>query len=313
MPTHVRKGTWRPARILLAMLIAPVVPAVSEGEEAITVVTPSSTLKVYVNGHSGQDTVLLLHGGPGVPDYLKEAAALLPARYRTVRFDQRGTGASVATGGGFQPEDYIQDIDAVLGALGVQKAHLFGHSWGGLLAQIYAAYRPARVKSLFLASPSSGTGEEWVEMEKEVLAYNRKQATGAQWLGVGLNSVLGMLGSDRAYHRMFRRVWSYYFADPRQAPAADELWLSGIGAPAVNGTRRAITAFRSRMWEAGLADVKVPVLIAYGAYDIYGESRRYTFQRWPAARRVEMRNAGHLPWIQDREAFAGVLRGFYGN
>jgi proline iminopeptidase len=282
----------------------------------MTVTTGTSKLTVYVQGGGAdgdeRETILLLHGGPGVPDYLQQAAELLPRRFRSVRFDQRGTGASEATSGGFQAEDYVQDIDAVLDGLGVQQVHLFGHSWGGLLAQLYTAFRPGRVQSLFLASPSSGSGRVWQEMEKEVMAYNRRQAAGAQWLGIGLDSLLGMLGSDRAYQRMFRRVWSYYFRDPGTAPAVDERWLAGIRARAVNGTRRAIAGLDGPNWEARLGEARVPVLVAYGAYDIYAGSSRSTSARWPSARQVLMRNSGHLPWIQDREAFAGLLREFYG-
>jgi proline iminopeptidase len=302
--------------ITLAMMIGPLLAAgaqEAERREAMTVSTRTSQLRVYVQGEGGEDTVLLLHGGPGVPDYLQPVTVLLPGRFRTVRFDQRGTGGSAVTSGGFRPEEYIADIDAVLDALGVRQAHLFGHSWGGLLAQLYAAYRPGRVKSLFLASPSSGSGQAWSEMEKEVMAYNRRQATTAEWLGAGLDSLLGMLGSDRAYRRMFRRVWSYYFRDPRSAPPADKRWLAGIGAEAVNATRRGIAGLQGAGWEARLGELRIPVLITYGAYDIYGESRQLSFKRWPGARQVLMARAGHLPWVQDREAFLQVLRGFYGD
>jgi len=313
MHTRVRNRTRRQAAILLAAVTLLTSGAIAEAEKRMTVTTATSKLNVCITGESEKDTVLLIHGGPGVPDYLKDVAALLPGRNRTVRFDQRGTGASIAIGGSFRPEEYVQDIDAILQALGTERVHLFGHSWGGLLAQIYAAYRPDRVKSLFLASPSSGTGKVWAEMEKEVMAYNKKKATGTQWLGVGLNSFLGMLGSDRAYQRMFMQIWSYYFLDPRTAPAADEGWLEGIRALAVNGTRRGILDFDNRAWEARLSGLNVPVLVTYGAYDIYGESRRYTFERWPAAKQVRMEHAGHLPWIQDQKAFVELLREFYGN
>ncbi len=277
----------------------------------MTVTTPTSKLSLAVTGEGARDTALLLHGGPGVPDYLADAAGLFPQGYRTVRFDQRGTGSSVAIDGSFQIEEYVTDIDAVLQALGVERVHLFGHSWGGLLAQIYAGYRPDRVRSLFLVSPSSGTGKVWEEMEREVMAYNRRQASGAEFLALGLYSLLGMMGSDWGYQQMFRRVWSYYFRDPRRAPPADAQWLEGIKAPAIRGTRRAVLELDDPGWEARLSEVNVPVLVVYGAYDIYGDSRQHTFRRLPLAERVELEDAGHLPWIQRRRAFVDLLHGFY--
>lgn len=49
-------------------------------------------LAVFVSGGT-QDPVVLLHGGPGVPDYLAEVAEILAPRHRVIRYAQRGTPA----------------------------------------------------------------------------------------------------------------------------------------------------------------------------------------------------------------------------
>ncbi len=296
--------------VLCALVFMALAAATARGEERMIVQTDTSQLSVWVEG-GGRETVLLLHGGPGVPDYLKEVASLLRPRFRTVRFDQRGVGESLAIGHHYEIDAFVGDIDAILQKLDVGQVHLLGHSWGGLLAQIYAARRPEKVKSLLLVSPSSGTGTVWQEMEKEVMAYNKSKATGLQWLGVGLDSLIGMMGSNGAYQRMFGRVWSYYFEVPAKAPPADAAWLKGIRAEAINGIRHSIVSLDSRAWEVGLSGLKVPVLVIYGAYDIYGPSKRRTFERWPGSQQVLLEHAGHLPWIQDRQEFLRVIGKFY--
>ncbi len=95
---------------------------------------PGASLAVYDHGGEG-DAVLLLHGDPGVPDYLEPVAEMLvPFGLRPVRFDQRGSGGSLSTDLRFGPLDHVADVEAVRSHVGVERVHVFGHSWGGLLA-----------------------------------------------------------------------------------------------------------------------------------------------------------------------------------
>ncbi|QPC43035.1 proline iminopeptidase-family hydrolase [Kaustia mangrovi] len=111
------------------------------------------TVKAYGFGE-GDETVLCLNGGPGLPcDYLREAHSCLKTQgYRVVAFDQLGTGASD------RPDDpslwtigrYVAETEAVRQALGLGKVHLLGHSWGGWLAIDYALTHPEALKTLIL-------------------------------------------------------------------------------------------------------------------------------------------------------------------
>jgi proline iminopeptidase len=148
----------------------------------MTLETKTSKLSVWIEGNKVGETIVLLHGGPGVPDYLQPVASILNSTFQTIRFDQRGVGASSATEETYDLEGYVSDLDAIVKTVDDRPIHLFGHSWGGLLAQIYAASRPEMIRSLFLSSPSSGTGVVWKQMEREVVAYNRRQATSIEWL-----------------------------------------------------------------------------------------------------------------------------------
>lgn len=86
----------------------------------------------------GDETVLCLNGGPGLPcDYLREAHACLKQHgYRVIAFDQLGTGKSD------RPDDaslwtmarYVREVETVRRTLGLGQVHLLGHSWGGWLA-----------------------------------------------------------------------------------------------------------------------------------------------------------------------------------
>ncbi len=86
---------------------------------------------------SGKGTpVLVLHGGPGFPsDYLQPLEALGDER-PVVFYDQLGCGKSD------RPEDpklwraqrFVEELAEVRNALGLERIHLYGHSWGTMLA-----------------------------------------------------------------------------------------------------------------------------------------------------------------------------------
>jgi pimeloyl-ACP methyl ester carboxylesterase len=78
---------------------------------------------------------------------------LMPAlteRYRVIRFDNRGVGRTRWDGRPFLIEDLADDAFAVMDAAGVDRAHVYGMSMGGLTVQEMALRRPARVASLVL-------------------------------------------------------------------------------------------------------------------------------------------------------------------
>ncbi len=96
----------------------------------------------------GRLPLLLLHGGPGAgSDYLEPFEALAGAGRRVVLYDQLGCARSAVEA----PHDpamwtvelYVEEIDAVRAALGLERLHILGQSWGGMLAMEYAlALRP---------------------------------------------------------------------------------------------------------------------------------------------------------------------------
>lgn len=103
--------------------------------------------------------LLTLHGGPGAPhDYLENLARLADAGRRVIFYDQLGCGRSDKTG---KPEMYtvdlfVEELDVVRRALGLERMHLLGQSWGGMLAMAYALTQPHGVASLIIeSSPAS--------------------------------------------------------------------------------------------------------------------------------------------------------------
>ncbi len=254
------------------------------------------------------ETIVILHGGPGVPMDFSPIAQQLNHKYQIIAFDQRGTGQSPAKGATYAIDEYLDDLDAISRYYNLDRFHLFGHSWGGLYAQIYAERNPDRVLSMFLSSPSSGTGIVWKETEKEVMRFNKRHSNFGSYLKMGFRSLLGILGSDAAYRAVFKQVLANYNKEFDPAFKATDSMVKNVRADPINKTRRKIAKY-PLLKDA--VDYHFPILITYGEKDIYGPSRQYVITRFPKARFIEIEGAGHIAWKHNKKKFDAILKDFY--
>jgi len=109
--------------------------------------------------------LVLLHGGPGIPGgSYAGLMAQLADRRPVVRYDQLGCGRSDRPNDPslWRVQTFVDELAALREKLGLERIHLLGHSWGGMLALEYLLTRPKGVRSLVLSSSLSNT-QFWVE------------------------------------------------------------------------------------------------------------------------------------------------------
>ena len=121
---------------------------------------------VFGNGEEpGRLPLLVLHGGPGsAHDVLEGLGELSRAGRRVVFYDQLGGGESD------RPDDpwlwtvdlFLEQLRSVRDGLGLERVHLLGSSWGGMLAVEYALTQPAGLASLVLNSTPT-SAPRWAE------------------------------------------------------------------------------------------------------------------------------------------------------
>ena len=119
-------------------------------------------MKVDVGGHGFEvedagdgPAVVLLHGWPDSHHLWRaQLPALHAASFRTIAPDQRGMGESYAPEAveEFGLPALVGDVVGVMDALGVERAHVVGHDWGGAVAWGLAAFVPDRVDRLVVLS-----------------------------------------------------------------------------------------------------------------------------------------------------------------
>ena len=148
---------------ILALLGLGLAQACGTGAQAVTPahegrlpVGAGAALHYRIAG-SGSDTVIVLHGGPGLQDgYLMPVFDPLNARHVFIYYDQRGRGLSAASDDStqFTAARDVEDLDSLRRAFGISRVSLVGHHWGAVLAVLYAKRFPEHVARLLLVSPS---------------------------------------------------------------------------------------------------------------------------------------------------------------
>ena len=280
--------------------------------DQFAVEAPGALLAVRQSRDDGEP-LLLLHGGPGVPDSMQMAIAPMLPEFRCISFDQRGVGESVCRDGRYELSAYLGDVEAIRNRMGTARWHVLGHSWGGLIAQAYTAAYPQRVSSLVLSSSSLGVGADWKRTKREAFRTDRTRAGiwgTLRFLAYGSGLVAPGPISAWSMRHVMTETWHNYFLDPRSAPDPDPRWLAGCSAKAMIRTDRAVSKEQPETLE-GVSSYEGPVLVLYGAYDIFGDATEIVRRRLPAAVQVTLEGSGHLHWLQNPSAYASALRHFY--
>jgi pimeloyl-ACP methyl ester carboxylesterase len=133
-----------------------------------TIRVNSITLHCVVEGEG--EPLALIHGVAASLEVWDGVASRLRDRYRIVRYDQRGHGQSEKAPGPYKVEDFAGDLRALLDVLGIGRAHVVGHSLGGLVAQSFALDYPERLGKLALISTVAGRTEDERRRVRERLA-----------------------------------------------------------------------------------------------------------------------------------------------
>lgn len=129
-------------------------------------VTMVDDVRIYFEtlGEDSAEPLVLIGGGATqLIDWRDEFCALLVVEgFRVIRFDHRDTGLSQRFGGvgdvdgGYSVAEAAEDVLRVLDTLGIESAHLAGHSMGGIMAQYLAIDHPDRVRSMAILSAIPG-------------------------------------------------------------------------------------------------------------------------------------------------------------
>jgi proline iminopeptidase len=243
-----------------------------------------------------RDPVLLLHGGPGLSEYLGELAAeLRRAGLATLRFQQRGVLPSTIEGP-FTVDRHVADAIAVLDFSGIQRAWIVGHSWGGYLALQLASRFPERFMGVLAIGTLGGVGDGGASSLGPNLIARLGDAARAEFAEIEQREEAGTAG-DADLLRGLELLWPAYFADPGSAPPLPvDIALS---AACGEETVASIEPDAERL-ERSLGTCPVPTVFLHGKLDPLEleASARATAAVMPRAEVIELEGVGHFAWLE---------------
>jgi proline-specific peptidase len=265
-------------------------------------------------GEGDATPLLVLHGGPGAGhDYLAPLAERLAPFRPVVVYDQLGCGRSD------QPDDRslwtvdrsVTEVDQVRAALGLDRCHLLGQSWGGWLSIDYMAREPSGIVGLVLASTSASIPQFMAEAR--LLIEQLPEPHRSTLIELGGSGEYDHPDYQAAVREFYRRhlcrldPWPPEFMRSAAQMDGNQVYLT------MNGPTEFDVIGRLRDWDrtADLGRIRVPTLITCGRYDeITPACSQTILDGVPGARLEIFEESSHVAHLEEGERYARVVEDF---
>ncbi len=231
--------------------------------------------------------LILIHGAEADHSMFDAFAALLAPHFEVIAYDQRDSGGTRNPAQSYGLDDLADDAAALIAALGHQRAHVFGTSLGGVIAQVLAVRHPERVDRLVLSSTfRAGTPP---------LTINPETFTRLATLRAGLPDTAA-------------EIARHFFPDDHIARHSEVIGIfSGSGRTADQRQRRA--GILARPVTVDLGAITAPTLVLAAAEDrlIPPAHTLALAKEIDGAQTVAIDGVGHVATIQDPARVAAAV------
>jgi pimeloyl-ACP methyl ester carboxylesterase len=211
---------------------------------------------------------------------------------RLILFDKRGMGMSDRVPGATTLEERMDDIRAVMDAVGSERAAVMGESEGGPLAILFAAAHPERTVALILqgAEVRERTDDDWPwgESTEEEFEASMAELPERWGKGRGIDAIAPSVAGQE-----WARAWRGRVQLHAHTPASAEAFMRMAFEIDVRHVVPAVTA---------------PTLIVHAAGDhvCHVENARWLARTIPGARYVELAGEEHVPWFDPDQTIAEI-------
>lgn len=247
----------------------------------------SDDIDLYYEVHGRGDSILLLLAGQSNSHHWWDTTRPeFDTSFRTVTLDYRGTGSSDKPDtNSYSTRKFADDAIAVLNRVGAERAHVYGTSMGGRVAQWIAADRPERVDKLVLGCTSPGGSHEFDRSAEIKRSLARRDAD-------AVRSTLLEL--------MYSPEWLATHPGPHNT-------LGDSTMPAYARRRHFTASTQHDSWDA-LPRIAAPTLVVHGTEDLFNPTANAALlaDRIPNARLHLIPGARHAYFEEYRDV-AGPL------
>jgi pimeloyl-ACP methyl ester carboxylesterase len=243
-------------------------------------------LKYEIRGNG--EPVLLIHGALVAASFLPLMDEPSLADYRLIRYHRAGYAGSTVPGGPYERQ--AADAVALLRHLGIERAHIVGHSAGAVIALQLAVRAPEVVHSIVLLEPPLGTGPSRPKFAEEVIEPTRERYRAGDLVGAVDTFMRGVAGPD--WRRMIARTVP---GGPKQAEQdAATFFSSELDSRLVDQEK------------AKRISPSIPILFMWGSDTLpfFKEGRDVIHAWFPHTEDHLVRSAGHSLPMEEPQAVA---------
>ena len=274
-------------------------------------------LKLYYAryGKGNKYKLLTLHGGPGgTHHYLLPLAELASRGFDVVFYDQFGCGRSddPRKESDYSLEYAVEEVEGVRNALfGNEKVHLFGSSWGGMLALAYSLKYQDHLKSVTTSSGLSSIKETVKEMHRLIAQLPKKE-----------REAIEKHEKDGDYSNPDYQKASMYFMKkhllrwddwPEEVHKTTEMMDKRGTYLKMNGPSEftIIGTIKDVDFTHDLHTIHIPALITCGRHDeVTPEIARSIHERINGSQMVVFEDSAHMQFWEEKEKYLNVLADF---
>ena len=290
----------------------------------MTETLPQTEGRIPFKGHStwytivgegeepGKLPLLLLHGGPGgAHDYMESMGELARGGRRVIMYDQLGCGKSPVPSNPdlWTVELFVEEVDVVRQALGLERLHILGQSWGGMLGMEYALTQPEGVESMVICD-SPARMDLWVEEANRLRAELPPDVQATL-----LEHELAGTTDDPAYEEA---CLVFYNRHVCRVPWSDSVTRSFAQMPnevymTMNGPSEFHCIGTLRTWDVTprLGEISIPTLVISGRYDeATPRISQEVSDGIPGSEWVLFEESSHMPHEEEPERFRQVVGDF---
>lgn len=250
-------------------------------------------LRIAYRRRGAGPPLVLLHGAVCDGRVWRVELDRFARTFDVVAWDAPGCGGSSDAPDGWSMSDHARTLEGFLDAVGIDAAHVLGHSWGSTLALQLGVQAPSRVRSLTLVGAYAGWAGSLPSDEVERRLAFALEAAATLPGGFVPTSMPGL------------------FSEAMPADRAQELAgiMSEIRAPATRTMARALAEADLR---SHLASIAVPSLIIAGNRDVRSpvSVAQELHGGLPNSSLIVLPGLGHECNLEDEDAFATVVLGF---
>jgi 3-oxoadipate enol-lactonase len=264
-----------------------------EGSDENLLKVNGAELFVSMKGPVGAPWVVLLNSMAADTSMWAPQAQALSHRYRVMCMDWRGHGRSRNEPAPYTLDMLCSDVLETMRALGIQRPHLVGTSLGGMIGMIIAIERLAPLASLTVCSALPRIAPAMAAWWSEIATQVRRE-------GIAM-------AVDGTISRWFTPAYA------EANPAVVEQTRRMIASTTSDAYTGCIAAFRELDLFEGLSRIQVPSLFVVGENDPAStpEIMRGMHERVPHSRFEMIRQAAHLPSLEQPQAVTQVLLDFF--